>query len=112
MGGGGGGSQRLLSLIQTTVIIVLLLGLWLLLGCDNRYLLQCTNQLASYTLKIRKYFCENMLVSQNGIAEDYKNLIPLCIMLVSEMAEWKPIRDLACVWGKTWPHLKKSIDLN
>jgi len=37
--GGGwwvGGSQRLLSLNPTTVIVVLLLGLWLLLGCDNK----------------------------------------------------------------------------
>ena len=36
VGGGGGGSQRLLSLNPTTVMVVLLLGLWLLLGCDNR----------------------------------------------------------------------------
>ena len=32
----GGGSQQLLSLIPTTVLVVLLLGLWLLLGCDNK----------------------------------------------------------------------------
>ena len=31
-----GGSQRLLSLNPTTVIVVLLMGLWLLLGCDNK----------------------------------------------------------------------------
>ena len=29
-------SQRLLSLNPTTVMVVLLLGLWLLLGCDNK----------------------------------------------------------------------------
>ena len=34
---GGGGSQRLLCLNPTTVMVVLLLGLWLLLGCDNRF---------------------------------------------------------------------------
>ena len=33
---GGGGSQRLLSLNPSTVTVVLLLGLWLLLGCDNK----------------------------------------------------------------------------
>ena len=33
-----GGSQRLLSLNPTTVLVVLLLGLWLLLGCDNKKL--------------------------------------------------------------------------
>ena len=32
----GGGSQRLLCLNPTTVMVVLLLGLWLLLGCDNK----------------------------------------------------------------------------
>ena len=36
----GGGSQRLLSLNPTTVMVVLLLGLWLLLGCDNNYLVK------------------------------------------------------------------------
>ena len=33
---GVGRSQRLLSLNLTTVMVVLLLGLWLLLGCDNK----------------------------------------------------------------------------
>ena len=32
----GGGSQRLLSPNPTTVMVVLLLGLWRLLGCDNK----------------------------------------------------------------------------
>ena len=36
MGGGGGGSQRLLSLNPTTFMVHLLLGLWLMLGCDNK----------------------------------------------------------------------------
>ena len=36
MGGWVGGSQRLLSLNPIIVIVVLLLGLWLLLGCDNK----------------------------------------------------------------------------
>ena len=41
MGGGSGGGcgfQRLLCLNPTTVLVVLLLGLWLLLGCDNKLL--------------------------------------------------------------------------
>ena len=38
---------------------------------NDRYLILCTNQLASYTLQILKYFFGNTLVSQNGIAEDF-----------------------------------------
>ena len=33
----GRGRCRLLSLNLTTVLVVFLLGLWLLLGCDNRF---------------------------------------------------------------------------
>ena len=42
--GGGGDSQRLLSLIPTPVMVVLLLGLWLLLGYDNKYFCQAQPQ--------------------------------------------------------------------
>ena len=39
--GGGGGSKRLFSLNPSTVMVVLLLGLWLLLGCDNKQIRSC-----------------------------------------------------------------------
>ena len=58
MGGGGGGSQRLLSLNPTTVMVVLLLGLWLLLGCDKKFITFITvntwNQVCTLSPRVRQ----------------------------------------------------------
>ena len=43
---------KLLCLNQTTVMVVLLLGLWLLLGCDNKY----KDDIALYYKDLYLYF--------------------------------------------------------
>ena len=62
-----GGSQQLLCLNPTTVMVVLLLGLWLLLGCDNKGQLIFYKELK--TLNITTKISQVFLIYQNGLTK-------------------------------------------
>ena len=67
--GGWWYSQRLLSLNPTTVMVVLLLGLWLLLGCDNKSLHLDINFLFYFLIKLNSQLPSNVSQFQFRWAE-------------------------------------------
>ena len=59
-----GGSKRLLSLVPTTVLVVLLLGLWLLLGCDNKqtFRISLSRVIKRMNPFFNYFFCKNFKI--------------------------------------------------